>query len=516
MRFEVYSTDRLGISQEILNELANLGLNIKAMEVASGVIYLNIESRDLDFETIQQSISKVDGVSLCQQLDLLPSELKQQHLQALLKRIPDPIFDLDTAGQVISCNHHSHIYLSRPSEQVLGITLTELRQKAAFSRDVSFEEQTFQAEVTPLWIDGVFSGAVVMLKSLDKVANQLSNFQQSISFNGMEDIVGDSPPILQVKEQLFKFAGLDLPILINGETGTGKELVARAIHLQSHRKDKPFLAINCAALPEQLLESELFGYVAGAFTGASAKGKPGLFELANGGTVFLDEIAEMSVYLQAKLLRFLQDYSFRRLGGDKETQANVRIISASHQPFEQLIAQGNFRQDLYYRLNVLNLVLPPLKARVEDIKQLCDHFICQACEQTKLAKPELLPDALSVLHAYNWPGNIRQLQNVMFRLTALNSGKQITAPMIKQVLNQFTSTFDDKAAVDSLNVMEEGETSNWLSVDNWQEAQSRFESSLLKALYPHFPSTRKLAQRLAVSHNKIAIKLRQYGIQITN
>ncbi|REL27411.1 AAA family ATPase [Thalassotalea euphylliae] len=517
MRLEIFSTDRLGISQEILSELAKLGLNISAMEVASGVIYLHVESRDITFAAIHDRIVHVNGVSHCQQLDLMPNELKQQHLQALLNRIPDPIFDLDADGKILSCNHHRHIYISRDSGQVLGIKPHELKREEAFSRDVSFEEQSYQAEITPLWLEGIFSGAVVILKSLDKVAHQLSNFQQSISFNGIDDIVGESAIISEVKAQLIKFADLDLPILIHGETGTGKELVARAIHLQSHRKAKPFLAINCAALPEQLLESELFGYVAGAFTGANTKGKPGLFELANGGTVFLDEIAEMSVYLQAKLLRFLQDYSFRRLGGSKEVHANVRIISASHQPFERLVAQGRFREDLYYRLNVLNLGLPPLKARASDIRLLCDYFIEQACQQTKLAQPELLPDALSILLSYDWPGNIRQLQNVMFRLTALNSGEQITAVMIKQVLSQFTTQLDtvklDGKTESEGQIPSKLASASWLSIADWQEAQRRFETSLLTELYPHFPSTRKLAERLNVSHNKIAMKLRQYGIK---
>ncbi|NMP32813.1 sigma 54-interacting transcriptional regulator [Thalassotalea sp. M1531] len=501
MRVEITSKDRIGISQEILSTISQLGLNVKAMEVGSGLTSLHISQCKLSFNQIRVQLLKVVGVIDCFPIELLPTESREQHLQALLKRIPDPIFDIDTEGKVISCNYQSHIYTNKHIESLFSIPLETVKHRKASAVEVSFEDKVYHAEITPLWAEGGFNGAVIILKSLNRIGHQIAMFQSGNEASDLNNIIGKSKAIETLKQQVKKFSSLDLPLLINGETGTGKELVARAIHQQSERNEGPFLAINCASLPEQLLESELFGYVAGAFTGANEQGKPGLFELANGGTVFLDEVAEMSVYLQAKLLRFLQDYSFRRLGGTKEYIANIRIISASHQPFEVLVTEGRFREDLYYRLNVLNLSLPPLRERKDDIGLLSEYFIAKAAEQVNMQKPSISVEALAHLASYNWPGNIRQLQSVMFRLVALSNSHQLQLEEVETILKEFnTGSYSEE---NSLTMYD---------VKSWQEAQEIFERSLLAQLYPSFPSTRKLAQRLRVSHNKIAMKLRQYGI----
>jgi len=315
-----------------------------------------------------------------------------------------------------------------------------------------------------------------------------------------------------LKEQSERFSKLDLPVLIGGETGTGKELIARVLHQSSSRAKAPFLAINCAALPEHLLESELFGYSAGAFTGAKKSGKPGLIELAEGGSIFLDEIAEMSTYLQAKLLRFLQDFSYRRVGGTKELHANIRIISASHQNLGKLITEKLFREDLYYRLNVLSLDLPPLRDRTEDIILLATHFIDNAAKQVEQSNqgvsktPKLSEQALLLLQAYRWPGNIRQLQNVLFSVVALNTTSVIEAQAVEQALAKFSQEINHSQSDISI------EKTIPLTVKDWSSAQADFEEKLLLQLYPLFPTTRKLAERLKVSHNKVAMKLRKYGI----
>jgi transcriptional regulator of aroF, aroG, tyrA and aromatic amino acid transport len=301
-------------------------------------------------------------------------------------------------------------------------------------------------------------------------------------------------------------------VLISGETGTGKELIARALHQLSPRANAPFLAINCAALPENLLESELFGYSAGAFTGAKKTGKPGLIELAEGGSIFLDEIAEMSTYLQAKLLRFLQDFSYRRVGGTKELHANVRIISASHQNLAKLITEKLFREDLYYRLNVLNLALPALRERTVDIHLLATYFINNAVKQVEqVVEPasgvlRLTEEALLLLQAYHWPGNIRQLQNVLFSVVALNTSQVIDAQAIEQALTKFSqvSPLSPNEVTTDISVLQ--------NIKDWPSAQASFEKKLLSQLYPLFPTTRKLADRLNVSHNKIAMKLRKYHL----
>ena len=231
------------------------------------------------------------------------------------------------------------------------------------------------------------------------------------------ELVGESRSMNQVVKMIHKVAPTDKPVLIQGESGTGKEVVARAIQQNSKLADKPFVTINCAALPEQLVESELFGHTKGSFTGATAE-KPGLFEVADGGTLFIDEVGELPLSLQPKLLRVLEDGSLRRIGSAKERKVNVRIIAATNRDLEAEVAEGNFREDLFYRINVLSLLLPPLREREGDVDRLIDHY---------LSVPyEIDDDARTALNAYAWPGNIRQLINVIQRATIMADGNDVT------------------------------------------------------------------------------------------
>ncbi len=224
------------------------------------------------------------------------------------------------------------------------------------------------------------------------------------------EMVGDSTAMQKVRRLITRVAPSDNPILIQGESGTGKELVARGLHLASSRADKPLVVINCAALPEQLLESELFGHEKGAFTGANSS-KPGLFEVAEGGTLFIDEIGELAPALQPKLLRVLEDGSLRRVGSLKERRVDVRIIAASNRDLQKELAEGRFREDLYYRINVMTIYLPPLRERGDDVNLLADHFCGPAWE--------LEPEARQAIVSYHWPGNVRQLINAIERAKML-------------------------------------------------------------------------------------------------
>ncbi|HLS99468.1 MAG: sigma 54-interacting transcriptional regulator [Porticoccaceae bacterium] len=242
-----------------------------------------------------------------------------------------------------------------------------------------------------------------------------------------------SARMYRLLEQARLYAESDVNILITGESGTGKELLADSIHRASARADKPFVAINCSAIPQELLESELFGYVKGAFTGAN-QDREGLFSTAEGGTVLLDEIGDMPYALQAKLLRVLQENVLRPVGGRADIPIDVRIISATHIDLPAAIADKRFREDLYYRLNVVSLALPPLRERREDIPLLVEHFLAKIARRTGKAEKTLAPDALGLLLGYHWPGNIRQLENVMERLFALASGPVISATLAQQAL----------------------------------------------------------------------------------
>ncbi len=231
------------------------------------------------------------------------------------------------------------------------------------------------------------------------------------------DMIGDAPQMRDVFRLIERVAPTDKAVLIQGESGTGKELVARAIQQNSHRADKPFVTVNCAALPENLVESELFGHQKGSFTGASAD-KPGLFEVADGGTLFIDEIGELPLALQPKLLRVLEDGSMRRVGSHKERSVDVRIIAATNRDLSEAVEAGGFREDLYYRINVMSLQLPPLRDRQGDVGKLIDHFLGDEWQ--------LEPDARAALEAYDWPGNIRQLINALDRATILADDHTIT------------------------------------------------------------------------------------------
>ncbi|WP_104447056.1 two-component system response regulator GlrR [Klebsiella pneumoniae] len=246
-------------------------------------------------------------------------------------------------------------------------------------------------------------------------------------------IVTRSPLMLRLLEQAGMVAQSDVSVLINGQSGTGKEIVAQAIHNASPRHDKPFVAINCGALPEQLLESELFGHTRGAFTGAVSN-REGLFQAAEGGTLFLDEIGDMPVALQVKLLRVLQERKVRPLGSNRDIEINVRIISATHRDLPKAMARGEFREDLFYRLNVVSLKIPPLSERTEDIPLLANHLLRQSADRHKPFVRAFSSDAMKRLMAAKWPGNVRQLVNVIEQCVALTSSPVIGDALVEQAL----------------------------------------------------------------------------------
>lgn len=285
------------------------------------------------------------------------------------------------------------------------------------------------------------------------------------------------------------------PLLITGETGTGKDLLASACHQYSPRGDKAFLGLNCAAMPDDVVESELYGHAAGAYPGA-VESKKGFFEQANGGSVLLDGIDEMSFQMQTKLLRFINDGYFRRVGDDNEVYVDVRIICATKVDLAELVEQGKFRKDLYYRLNVLSLNLPSLKERKDDIEPLTHIFIDEFANKQGITPPKVSQDVIPYLTQYSWPGNVRQLKNVLYSALSQLTSSQLTVKDI--VLPTITST-----QVSWINDIEN---------KTLDEMTKQFEKKILLQLYYNYPSSRKLAKRLGVSHTSIANKLRNYGI----
>jgi DNA-binding NtrC family response regulator len=261
-----------------------------------------------------------------------------------------------------------------------------------------------------------------------RTLRRFSGGQMELNLSGM---VGESPCLGEVFRVLAKVAPTDSTVLVTGESGTGKELLVRALHANSHRVGKPFVPVNCGAIPRELLESELFGHEKGAFTSA-VRSRQGRFELAEGGTIFLDEIGDMDLSLQVKILRALQEKEFERVGGGKTLKADVRIVAATNRDLEAEVKAGRFREDLYYRLNVIPLHLPPLRERGEDILLLAEHFLCRFCRQKARTPLTFSPEARQLILAYPWPGNVRELENFMERLSILCENDVITVDDLPQ------------------------------------------------------------------------------------
>ncbi|SFE03986.1 PAS domain S-box-containing protein [Lentibacillus persicus] len=263
-----------------------------------------------------------------------------------------------------------------------------------------------------------------LLLELENYRKQLRN--QTGANYSLHDIVGSSIRLNEVKEKIIKASSGDVSILLTGESGTGKELFAHSIHQLSERHNQPFVKVNCAAIPEHLLESELFGYEAGAFTGAKKEGKMGKFEMADGGTLFLDEIADMPLNAQVKILRVLQEREIERIGSEKTRKVDVRIVAATNQSLEKLIEQDDFRQDLYYRINVVQIAIPPLRERPEDIRVLAKYYLRNISNRTGNRVTDFEQEVLDFFLHYDWPGNVRELENVVESAVHLSSSEVIT------------------------------------------------------------------------------------------
>ena len=315
-------------------------------------------------------------------------------------------------------------------------------------------------------------------------------------------LIGQSPALLQALSELERVSQSQATVLLLGESGTGKELFARAVHLASGRHDQPFIKVNCSAIPETLFESELFGYERGAFTGANAA-RAGWFEQANGGTIFLDEIGELPLAMQSKLLRTLQEGTLVRLGGTRELKVNVRLVAATNRELAAEVQAGRFRQDLYYRLNVIPIRLPSLRERGEDIRALALHFVNRA-NQTHQRNVNLAPDALARLEAHPWPGNIRELGNLIERLVLLADHTLVTAETLERFMPQ------TPGAVVPPPPALPGEAGQ---VRDYQSARSHSAQALQDALAQHQGNQSRAAQSLGLTLRQFSYRLRKAGLR---
>ncbi len=507
MMLDIRGENRLGITSEILAVIARAGFDLRRLEVETGHVYAHAPGlRDADLPRLRLALEWIPGVQSVAAIDALPGDRRREALETLVASFPDPLLVVAPDGGIVAANAAAQAIIG-PSAKLPAAIAARLRADAGGgSLALTVDGRAYLAELVATKAEtgaGKAGGGqkgggwLVIFRASQRIGRELALVGPGES-GTLDRIVGESPLIAQVKDRVRRFADVEAPVLIGGETGVGKELVARAIHGAGSRRAAPFLALNCAALPENLVESELFGYAPGAFSGATRDGKLGLLELADGGVLFLDEIGEMSPYVQSKLLRFLEDGTFRRVGGKQERRVSVRILSATHRDLARLCGDGRFREDLLYRLSVLRVDVPALRERREDIPGLVDRFLGGAAAQIGRPKPRLTAQALERLTNHGWPGNVRQLQNVVFRTLTLADG-----PIIG--LEHLDLSRDGRSGDD------EGTNEGDLPPD-WQTAQRRFEADLLRRLWPLYPSSRKLAARLGVSHTTIAQKLKAAGI----
>ncbi|EPU3522755.1 sigma 54-interacting transcriptional regulator [Escherichia coli] len=321
----------------------------------------------------------------------------------------------------------------------------------------------------------------------------------------IEQLVGECRVMLQLKRLISRIAPSPSSVMVVGESGTGKEVVARAIHKLSGRRNKPFIAINCAAIPEQLLESELFGYVKGAFTGASANGKTGLIQAANTGTLFLDEIGDMPLMLQAKLLRAIEAREILPIGASSPIQVDIRIISATNQNLAQFIAEGKFREDLFYRLNVIPITLPPLRERQEDIELLVHYFLHLHTRRLGSVYPGIAPDVVEILRKHRWPGNLRELSNLMeYLVNVVPSGEVIDSTLLPpNLLNNGTTEQSDVTEVSEAH----------LSLDDaGGTALEEMEKQMIREALSRHNSKKQVADELGIGIATLYRKIKKYEL----
>lgn len=396
-------------------------------------------------------------------LDQLSSNTIHYHyLCTLLETSSDAIAIINSQKEVVFWNSHAEQIYGIPKENITGKNIEQFFRK----QDLKLLEVLTTEEVvsnmyhqprpdkhvlinsSPIYSkDGKVIGALsieddvtnevklneklsLTTTELQKIKHQVTQHQQTTPFS---TIKGEGSAIQRAKQLSAKVALTDATVLIQGESGVGKELFSQGIHEGSGRKKEAFIPINCGAIPEALFESELFGYAKGAFTGADKKGKKGKIELADGGTLFLDEVGSLPLDMQVKLLRVLQENEVFPIGSDKAIQVDVRIVAATNSDLEKMVKDGTFRADLYYRLNVVVIEVPPLRARLEDIPVLADQFIQGFSIKHKKQIPHLLPSTLDSLKNYNWPGNVRELRNIMERIILFNEQETITPNDIKEI-----------------------------------------------------------------------------------
>lgn len=455
-------------------------------------------------------------------------------LQEIIDNMRTGIWITDGEGKVLIVNNESVKTGGLTRDEVIGRTMDELlkvgyiTESATLKVMASRKEECIVEELgtgghcmttsIPMFCQGEIDIIVSVERNISEVEKLKSLLNEQVEmkkelqkellkFQSRKDelcgrMVTRNINMLHIREMAEDIGKIDAAVMITGESGTGKEVIADIIHKSSRRREAPFVKVNCAAIPETLMESEFFGYEQGAFTGAGGNGKIGLFELADGGTLFLDEVGELSIPIQSKLLRVLQDKEVRRVGGEKSISVDIRIIAATNRDLKAEVAKGTFRKDLYYRLFVVPIALPPLRERKEDIELLTKHFLDIFNKQYNMKK-NIGPEAMGIMERYQWPGNVRELRNVVERLVVSGAGNDISRIQVEFCLKgSMSSAFE----IGGYMAAEEE-----LYLD---DMVGRYEKQIIQDVLKECGTVTAAARVLHVDKSTISRKMKKYGIKI--
>ncbi len=525
LKVQLIFKDRIGIVFDITKLMSKQGLSIVSMEVAQedGFAKISLEIEKLEnsvnCSTLFALFETLPGLESLLELRRLPQEKRQRWLRTMFDGMSEGVISVDPGGFINTINSVACRTLGILYENVIGHHVSEISPKDSILLDcitkripVSRRKLNvtdtgrveFYGSAKPIKDSrGNFIGAVLLMKNLKEVKEMVDAVSTPLDVT-FDDFIGQTPAIKNLKTFAKKIADTGSIISITGESGTGKELFAKAIHFESGCKG-PFVPINCAALPELLIESELFGYVDGAFTGARKKGKPGLFEAAKDGTIFLDEIGDMPPGPQAKILRVLQDGLVRRIGGFDEVPVNARVVTATNKNLKDMVLEKHFREDLFYRINVLTIQIPPLKERLMDIPLIVEDFLHQFNQKLGKTDQTISKEAMIRLYNHSWPGNVRELKNVIERASILCDSSEIHADsiLISHERNEHGRLSRYQETIDS-------------GAQLLKERVGSYEAVILLETLNVSPSVRQAAKKLGISHTALLKKIEKYRLQNGN
>lgn len=505
-----------------LSMLALLSLKIKQneiIEISCKEDNLNGRKAVLELSNFINTQIENETSSNMSNIDKLIEESTIANEQ-IIQSLPLGIIIIDINSNITSANSYILNILKKNPKEVLGRNIKDIIPSSKLSDTIKNKEKSIGETIeikdtivisnrSPIFLNDKVIGAIGVFQDISDLARKLENYKEELNYYKEElkkhtklnssfyNIIGSSSNLREALIIAEKASLSTSTVLIRGESGTGKELIAKAIHNHSNRADKPFVKVNCASIPENLLESELFGHEKGAFTGA-IKSKPGKFKIADGGTIFLDEIGDMPKSMQVKLLRVLQEKEFESVGGVETHKVDVRVIAATNRNLEEMIEKGEFREDLYYRLNVLSITLPPLRDRKSDINSLTEYFIKNLSKNLNKKITGISSECLDKFYKYHWPGNIRELQNIIERAINMCDGSIITCKDLPFYINNSSSNSESL-----INLVNE----ELLPLEE-------YEKEIITIAMKKYKSYNKAGKALGITHRTVALKCKKYGIEI--